>query len=272
MKTYTYLFTFLTLFNGLTTMAQCDIDIITKLSNGWNSNINHLKTYDIEITQVNGIPINKEYSYVLTANREYYFTLYHPKKAGTKVKMDFLNNSKYSQKLEIVKETESYIEFSFLCKNTGIYYFLFYTSEPTTACATMQLSSKYEKSNKNVIINDCFNDSNYKFLESTGFKFLKSYNLNDHTKRKEKVRYSYVFTKNREYMIQVFGDNNINKLTTLAVLDENNNELSNIKSYTVDNSTFYLIPISTTGIYYLEFTNNAAIDNCHLGLLYFKTS
>ena len=86
-----------------------------------------------------------------------------------------------------------------------------------------------------------------------GFNFLKSYKINGNNGAKDKVEYSYVFTKGTQYLINLCstGDNPDGIVVTLY--DSQRNKVASSK-YNGQYISAIAYPCNTTGIYYIQYT------------------
>lgn len=104
---------------------------------------------------------------------------------------------------------------------------------------------------------------------ASGFNFLKSYKIDGEDGAKNKVEYSYVFTKGTQYMINVCatGENTDGIIVTL--FDSNRNKMASSK---VNGQFISAIayPCNTTGIYYIQYTFDNSTQFCGGSALGFK--
>jgi hypothetical protein len=104
---------------------------------------------------------------------------------------------------------------------------------------------------------------------SEGFLFLKNYKIDNEGGVKEKVEYSYVFTKGTQYMINLCtaGENAGGIVIHLLNSDRNQIASSKINGQTVSAISY---PCQATGIYYIQYTFELAGQNCGGSALGFK--
>jgi len=104
---------------------------------------------------------------------------------------------------------------------------------------------------------------------ATGFNFLKSYKIDGDGGAKEKVEYSYVFTKGTQYMINICADGSATDGIIISLFDSNRNRVASSK---IDNQVVSAIayPCSATGIYYIQYTFDKSAGYCGGSALGFK--
>jgi hypothetical protein len=112
-----------------------------------------------------------------------------------------------------------------------------------------------------VLANDCISKL------ASGFNFLKSYKVD--ATSKEKVEYSYVFTKGTQYMINLCpSDSNTDEMV-VSVFDKDRNKVATNKI----NGQFVsaiAYPCNATGIYYIQYTFEDSSSRCGGSALGFK--
>lgn len=104
---------------------------------------------------------------------------------------------------------------------------------------------------------------------SGGFNFLKSYKIDGESGSKDKVEYSYVFTKGTQYMINLCaGDNGPDGLV-VSLFDSQRNKVASSK---VNGQFISAIayPCNATGIYYIQYTFDGSASYCGGSALGFK--
>jgi hypothetical protein len=104
---------------------------------------------------------------------------------------------------------------------------------------------------------------------ATGFNFLKSYKIDGEGGAKEKVEYSYVFTKGTQYMINVCATGTATDGIVVSLFDSNRNKVASSKL----NGQFLsaiAYPCNATGIYYIQYTFDGAGGKCGGSALGFK--
>jgi hypothetical protein len=102
---------------------------------------------------------------------------------------------------------------------------------------------------------------------STGFNFLKSYKVDGEAK--EKVEYSYVFTKGTQYMINLCANGTSADGVVVSIFDKERNKVATSKI----NGQFIsaiAYPCNATGIYYIQYTFDEPSSHCAGSALGFK--
>ena len=102
---------------------------------------------------------------------------------------------------------------------------------------------------------------------SGGFTFLKSYQT-DNTN--EKAEYSYVFSKETNYMMSMCGKDGTAQDITVTLYDSQNKQIAT--NFDKKSGKYYpaiVYSCKSTGIYYIKFTFNGKPD-CFTGVLAFK--
>ncbi|MBA4144262.1 MAG: hypothetical protein DI538_08605 [Azospira oryzae] len=86
-----------------------------------------------------------------------------------------------------------------------------------------------------------------------GFNFLKSYKVDGEGGAKDKVEYSYVFTKGTQYMINLCANGTATDGIVVSLFDSNRNKVasSKINGQLVSAIAY---PCNATGIYYIQYT------------------
>ncbi len=104
---------------------------------------------------------------------------------------------------------------------------------------------------------------------STGFNFLKSYKIDGQGGAKNKVEYSYVFTKGTQYMINVCATGDNTDGIVVSLFDSNRKKVISSK---VNDQFISAIayPCNTTGIYYIQYTFDSSTEFCGGSALGFK--
>lgn len=102
-----------------------------------------------------------------------------------------------------------------------------------------------------------------------GFTFLKSYNIDGKGGAKDKVEYSYVFTKGATYNVMICNDGESTDGIILTLYDSNRKKVASTK---YEGSTLRSIafPCQVTGIYYITFTFENSSNYCGGSVLGFK--
>lgn len=105
-------------------------------------------------------------------------------------------------------------------------------------------------------------------LASGGFNFLKSYKV-DGDGGKEKVEYSYVFTKGTQYMINLCANGAATDGIVVTIYDSGRNTVATSKiNGQIVNAIAY--PCNATGIYYITYTFDGSSGKCGGSALGFK--
>lgn len=102
-----------------------------------------------------------------------------------------------------------------------------------------------------------------------GFNFLKSYKIDGEGGAKDKVEYSYVFTKGTQYMINLCANGAATDGIVVSLFDSNRNKVASSKI----NGQFVsaiAYPCNATGIYYIQYTFDGAGGKCGGSALGFK--
>ncbi|MDH5380324.1 MAG: hypothetical protein OEW75_05715, partial [Cyclobacteriaceae bacterium] len=92
-----------------------------------------------------------------------------------------------------------------------------FISSIAAAVLVLVASNLYAQCNPETHTNDCIPKL------SSGFNFLKSYNVDGQKGAKDKVEYSYVFTKGTQYMINVCGPGGSNDGIIINLYDSKRN-------------------------------------------------
>lgn len=104
---------------------------------------------------------------------------------------------------------------------------------------------------------------------ASGFNFLKSYKIDGEGGAKDKVEYSYVFTKGTQYMINICAPNQPTDGIVVTLYDSNRNKVATSK---VNGQYISAIayPCNATGIYYIQYTFDGSSSYCGGSALGFK--
>lgn len=104
---------------------------------------------------------------------------------------------------------------------------------------------------------------------ASGFNFLKSYKIDGQSGAKNKVEYSYVFTKGTQYMLNVCatGENTDGIVVTLFDSSRNKVASSKVNGQFISAIAY---PCNTTGIYYIQYTFDNSAQFCGGSALGFK--
>jgi hypothetical protein len=102
-----------------------------------------------------------------------------------------------------------------------------------------------------------------------GFNFLKSYKIDGEGGSKDKVEYSYVFTKGTQYMINICANGQATDGIVVTLFDSGRNKVATSKI----NGQFIAAiayPCNATGIYYIQYTFDGSASHCGGSALGFK--
>ena len=102
-----------------------------------------------------------------------------------------------------------------------------------------------------------------------GFNFLKSYKVDGEGGAKNKIEYSYVFTKGTQYLINICTDGGDTDGIMVTLFDSNRKQVTS----SVNNGTLYsaiAYQCNTTGIYYITYTFKDSKSHCGGSVLGFK--
>lgn len=104
---------------------------------------------------------------------------------------------------------------------------------------------------------------------ASGFNFLKSYKIDGDNGSRDKVEYSYVFTKGTQYMINICAPTQPTDGIIVTLFDSQRNKVasSKINGQFVSALAF---PCNATGIYYIQYTFDGSIAYCGGSALGFK--
>jgi hypothetical protein len=104
---------------------------------------------------------------------------------------------------------------------------------------------------------------------ATGFNFLKSYKIDGEGGSKDKVEYSYVFTKGTQYMINICAGGQNTDGIVVSLFDSNRNKVATSK---INGQYIAAIayPCNATGIYYIQYTFDGSSAYCGGSALGFK--
>ncbi|MBS1681892.1 MAG: hypothetical protein JST48_09285 [Bacteroidetes bacterium] len=104
---------------------------------------------------------------------------------------------------------------------------------------------------------------------ASGFNFLKSYKVDGEGGAKDKVEYSYVFTKGTQYMINLCANGATTDGIVVSLFDSGRNKVATSKI----NGQFIsaiAYPCNATGIYYIQYTFDGSTNKCGGSALGFK--
>ena len=104
---------------------------------------------------------------------------------------------------------------------------------------------------------------------ATGFNFLKSYRIDAEGGAKDKVEFSYVFTKGTQYMINLCANGTATDGLVVSLFDAKRNKLATSK-VNGEFVTAIAYPCNATGIYYIQYTFDGSTAKCGGSALGFK--
>lgn len=102
-----------------------------------------------------------------------------------------------------------------------------------------------------------------------GFTFLKTFKVDGQAGAKEKVEYSYVFSKDTEYFLNICNDGIDTDGIVVTMYDSKRQMIST----NYNKGKFYpglIYPCNATGIYYITFTFQESQNFCGGSVLGFK--
>jgi outer membrane lipoprotein-sorting protein len=104
---------------------------------------------------------------------------------------------------------------------------------------------------------------------TNGFTFLKSFKIDGENGDKNKVEYSYVFSKDTQYFINICSPDTNTDGIVVTMYDSQRNQVGT----NLVNNNFYpgfVYPCNATGIYYITFTFRDSKSFCGGSTLGFK--
>jgi hypothetical protein len=104
---------------------------------------------------------------------------------------------------------------------------------------------------------------------TSGFNFLKSYKIDGAGGSKDKVEYSYVFTKGTQYMINICAPSQPTDGIIVSLYDSNRNKVASSK-FNGQYLGAIAYPCNATGIYYIQYTFDGSSTYCGGSALGFK--
>ncbi len=102
-----------------------------------------------------------------------------------------------------------------------------------------------------------------------GFTFLKTFKVDGQGGAKAKVEYSYVFSKDTQYFLNICNDGSETDGIIVTMYDSKRQMVST----NFNNGKFYpglVYPCNATGIYYITFTFQESQNHCGGSVLGFK--
>ena len=104
---------------------------------------------------------------------------------------------------------------------------------------------------------------------ASGFNFLKSYKIDGAGGSKDKVEYSYVFTKGTQYMINICANGEATDGIVVTLYDSKRQKVGT-SLYNGQYLSAIAYPCNTTGIYYITYTFENSAQHCGGSALGFK--
>jgi hypothetical protein len=104
---------------------------------------------------------------------------------------------------------------------------------------------------------------------ASGFNFLKSYKIDGAGGEKDRIEYSYVFTKGTQYMINLCAPTQPTDGIVVTLYDSQRNKVATSR---IDGQYIAAIafPCNATGIYYIQYTFDGSKSYCGGSALGFK--
>lgn len=102
-----------------------------------------------------------------------------------------------------------------------------------------------------------------------GFTFLKTFKIDGQGGAKSKVEYSYVFSKDTQYFLNICNDGEGTDGIVVTMYDSKRHRIST----NYNNGKYYpglIYPCNATGIYYITFTFQESQNHCGGSALGFK--
>ena len=118
---------------------------------------------------------------------------------------------------------------------------------------------------------DTYNESCISEIQSKGHTFVKSYKIDGDGGAKAKIEYSYVFSKDTEYLFAINGKDGEASGVVLTIYDSNRKLITT--HFDKVNNKFYKaisFPCKVTGIYYMTFTFEGSKSHCAAAVVGFK--
>jgi len=131
----------------------------------------------------------------------------------------------------------------------------------TTSLAVSSNELNEQQCNADNLANNCIPKL------ASGFNFLKSYKVDGEAK--DKVEYSYVFTKGTQYMINVCSNGSATDGIVVSIFDKERNKVATSK-INGQFITAIAYPCNATGIYYIQYTFDEPSSHCGGSALGFK--
>jgi len=102
-----------------------------------------------------------------------------------------------------------------------------------------------------------------------GFTFLKDYKLDAKKAKDGVIEYSYVFSKETQYMLSVCGGNSLIPKIEIVLMDSDRNVLARNK----ENNKYYsgiAFKCTKTGVYFMTFNITNSSEACAVSALGFR--
>ncbi|HYG40661.1 MAG TPA: hypothetical protein VD908_18675 [Cytophagales bacterium] len=118
---------------------------------------------------------------------------------------------------------------------------------------------------------ESYNEACIAEIQSRGYTFVKSYKIDGAGGAKAKIEYSYVFSKDTEYLFAINGKDGEANGIVLTIYDSNRKLITT--NYDKVNKKFYKainFPCKVTGIYYMTFTFEGSKSHCAAAVVGFK--
>ncbi len=103
----------------------------------------------------------------------------------------------------------------------------------------------------------------------SNYSFIKSYPLDNSLNDQRKIEYSYVLTKDTDYLIRLCTENDSLNSIVLNIFDQNRKNVASNMSDSILN-TVMNFQSGLTGIYYLQFSAQDSSSFCAGSILGFK--
>jgi len=107
--------------------------------------------------------------------------------------------------------------------------------------------------------------------QDRGFTFVKSYKIDGQGGAKSKIEFSYVFSKDTDYLFVIRGKDGEAQGIILSIYDSNRNLI--VTNFDKVNNKFYHefhFENKKTGIYYMDWTFDHSKSYCASGVIGFK--
>jgi len=125
------------------------------------------------------------------------------------------------------------------------------------------------------LLAQCNTDSNNEAciseIQSKGHTFVKSYKIDGEGGAKAKIEYSYVFSKDTDYLFALNGKDGEASGVVLTIYDSNRKMITT--NFDRPSNKFYKaisFPCKVTGIYYMTFTFEGSKSHCAAAVVGFK--